>query len=170
MKVSIQGLKSGLNFFDFEADVTGILPEISEFGVHSVCVRSKLDKGDHNILVVSKMTAVIDFICDNCLNSYRDKLLDEYSVFYTTDKSAIDDDEMVRFLSQSTSHIDLTEGLRESILVSLPMRHKCSVDCKGLCDQCGANLNDGDCCCEKSSHDPRWDGLKKLLDNGASAV
>lgn len=60
------------------------------------------------------------------------------------------------------TEIDLTELAREQILLSVPEQIFCKDDCKGLCDKCGANLNEGDCGCESGEEDPRWSALKNL--------
>jgi uncharacterized protein len=44
------------------------------------------------------------------------------------------------------------------------MKTICSEDCKGICPSCGINRNDSSCSCKKEDIDPRWDGLKQLLD------
>ncbi|MCD6461068.1 DUF177 domain-containing protein [bacterium] len=44
-------------------------------------------------------------------------------------------------------NINLTESLREDIMVSLPIRVLCQKDCKGLCPHCGTDLNKGSCEC-----------------------
>ena len=44
---------------------------------------------------------------------------------------------------------DLTDEVRENLLLSMPMRIKCKEDCKGLCSGCGANLNTEKCSCKK---------------------
>ena len=51
-------------------------------------------------------------------------------------------------------NINLTEFLREDIIVSLPIRVLCKEDCKGLCPNCGTDLNKGTCECQ-----PRVDDL-----------
>lgn len=61
------------------------------------------------------------------------------------------------------NEIDLTDLVREQILLSLPEQVFCSEDCKGLCEKCGANRNLIDCKCEETEIDPRWQGLKDLL-------
>ncbi len=59
--------------------------------------------------------------------------------------------------------LDLTEALREYILLDLPMRPLCKPDCRGLCVECGKNLNEETCDCVKETIDPRLVGLKDLL-------
>lgn len=58
--------------------------------------------------------------------------------------------------------IDLTEVVREQILLDLPEQVFCKEDCKGLCPECGANRNLIGCKCEEDDIDPRWAALKDL--------
>jgi uncharacterized protein len=69
----------------------------------------------------------------------------------------------VQFISPNTHEIDLSFGVRESLLLALPMKVLCSEDCKGLCPHCGANLNEESCDCVAETIDPRWAELRKLL-------
>ena len=67
--------------------------------------------------------------------------------------------------------IDLTQSIRDSILLSVPVTCLCKEDCKGICSQCGKNLNQGLCkCSNKSFVDPRLEVLKvfknKLVEGG----
>lgn len=61
--------------------------------------------------------------------------------------------------------IDLGDLLREQFYLALPMKPLCSPDCKGLCPECGTNLNRGTCDCKPSWEDPRLAALKDLLDD-----
>jgi uncharacterized protein len=60
--------------------------------------------------------------------------------------------------------VALEEILREQILLALPIKAVCRDECKGMCPQCGKNLNTGECRCEAVADDPRWDALKGLRD------
>ena len=62
--------------------------------------------------------------------------------------------------------LDIDEALREAIYLDFPYRLLCSEDCPGLCPHCGKKLRKGEVCgCHKRETDPRWDKLKKLLEN-----
>lgn len=52
--------------------------------------------------------------------------------------------------------------LREQVWVSLPMKPLCRMDCRGLCTQCGANLNSETCTCDQEQIDPRLALLAKI--------
>jgi len=60
--------------------------------------------------------------------------------------------------------VDLFPPLRDQISLAEPMRPMCSEDCKGLCPVCGTDLNAASCNCKVTSGDPRFAGLKQLLD------
>lgn len=47
------------------------------------------------------------------------------------------------------SQIDLSIGIREAIVLSLPITPSCRDDCRGLCPVCGINLNKGSCSCKR---------------------
>ncbi|MGI6669534.1 MAG: YceD family protein [Acetivibrionales bacterium] len=60
--------------------------------------------------------------------------------------------------------LDIDKAFYDNIVLSLPMKHLCSEQCKGLCGRCGANLNEKQCACdEEEAVDPRMEGLSVLL-------
>ena len=76
----------------------------------------------------------------------------------------IRDDDFVRSypLSAANELIDLTADIREAILLAHPMNFVCSVGCRGLCVQCGANLNKAPCACGKPRQTIPWGMLDQL--------
>jgi len=58
--------------------------------------------------------------------------------------------------------IDLDPLVREQVLLALPMHAQCSEDCRGLCGNCGQNLNEGRCACRTDPVDARLAGLKNI--------
>jgi uncharacterized protein len=59
--------------------------------------------------------------------------------------------------------LDVVELLREQFVLALPMKPLCTEDCRGLCPQCGTNLNRTQCGCAPKWEDPRLAGLRTLL-------
>ncbi|MCK5688556.1 DUF177 domain-containing protein [Myxococcota bacterium] len=57
--------------------------------------------------------------------------------------------------------IDLSNFVRDELLLELPLKPLCSESCAGLCSSCGTNLNNGPCSCEPPA-DPRWSALKEI--------
>ena len=72
------------------------------------------------------------------------------------------EDEGIYRLESGQKAIDLTDLVRESLILDYPRYLKCSEDCKGLCPVCGCNLNEKDCGCLRQETDPRWAKLAEL--------
>ena len=62
----------------------------------------------------------------------------------------------------SGSKVDLSELIRQIVVLNTPWRWLCRPDCRGLCPVCGQNLNEGDCDCQRQQIDPRLAALQKL--------
>ena len=64
---------------------------------------------------------------------------------------------------EKTEIVDLTDELRQSIILALPTYPVCRADCRGVCPTCGKNLNEGPCACVHEERDGRWGALDVLL-------
>jgi uncharacterized protein len=56
----------------------------------------------------------------------------------------------------------LDDLVRQEVILAVPFRHQCRADCRGLCPQCGQDLNVGTCACAPPP-DPRWAVLREYL-------
>ncbi len=52
-------------------------------------------------------------------------------------------------VSEQASELDISNEIRDSLILDIPMKILCKEDCKGLCFKCGADLNEETCSCEK---------------------
>ncbi|MTI96068.1 MAG: DUF177 domain-containing protein [Firmicutes bacterium] len=59
--------------------------------------------------------------------------------------------------------IDVTDSIRDQILLTMPAKPLCKQDCAGLCPQCGGDRNRVACDCREDNIDPRLAALGKLL-------
>lgn len=59
--------------------------------------------------------------------------------------------------------LDLSDVLRQYLLTSEPLKVLCREDCKGICPECGVDLNVDVCKCGQAQVDPRWGALADLL-------
>ncbi|HAH21982.1 MAG: hypothetical protein A2Y00_08065 [Omnitrophica WOR_2 bacterium GWF2_43_52] len=50
-------------------------------------------------------------------------------------------------ISKADTAVDITEDIRQELILEYPLKPLCTPECKGLCAQCGKNLNEGDCKC-----------------------
>ena len=73
-----------------------------------------------------------------------------------------DDGESV--LVPADGQVDLRETAESFLLLSLPSRYLCRADCRGLCPECGRDLNEGTCTCGSGRVDPRLEKLRLLLE------
>lgn len=65
-------------------------------------------------------------------------------------------------VAEKTEFADLTDELRQSIILALPSYPVCRQDCRGVCPTCGKNLNEGPCTCDHAERDSRWGALDAL--------
>ncbi|MCD6351684.1 MAG: DUF177 domain-containing protein [Armatimonadetes bacterium] len=132
----------------------------------------RLDPVGRTVLATGRLRALVRRPCDRCLKSH-DEVLDmvvnrECCLAQADDPQAFADpgDDMPPIPILSGDEVDLSELVRQLIIVSLPPRSLCRPDCKGLCPVCGADLNEGPCHCEEQEIDPRLAPLKALLEDG----
>ena len=58
--------------------------------------------------------------------------------------------------------VDLTDNIREDILLQLPQRALCRENCRGLCPRCGVDLNKTTCQCTPPKGDLCWHALDQI--------
>lgn len=75
---------------------------------------------------------------------------------------AVAEDDQVEFLPPGTRLFDLTEAVRQALVLELPVRLYCRADCRGLCPRCGGDRNRDECGCAGDAVDPRWEKLAKI--------
>lgn len=64
--------------------------------------------------------------------------------------------------------LDLTELIRQDIIVDLPFASICSEECRGLCPHCGQNLNEAACDCPADEKQGPLAGLKQMLEKDSA--
>lgn len=104
---------------------------------------------------------VYDGQCDRCADSIKKEY--KYSFEHTL-VSSLNNEENDELMLIEDMHFEIDPLITEDIFLSLPTKILCSDDCKGLCPQCGTNLNKNSCDCKKEI-DPRLAALRELLDN-----
>lgn len=100
------------------------------------------------------------FVCDRCLAPCEEKQEHPFAEEFRRTGDAAADEDTNLF---DGDLIDLTELVRDTILAAQPLSKLCKPDCKGLCPVCGADLNEGDCGCDRFVPDPRMAALQELL-------
>ena len=103
---------------------------------------------DTELLVDGTLSAPLEMRCRRCDGIFAGKVK---NLAYHYDES----------LDPMPESVDLTDDIRESMLLAFPSYPVCRESCKGLCAQCGTNLNVGTCDC-KPPADMRWGALDRL--------
>jgi uncharacterized protein len=118
------------------------------------------------ILVSACLSAVSDETCSRCLEplqlSYGVDFQEEFAQTVDANTGARLSPPDDAFTIDERQVLDLNEAIRQYRLASRSMQPLCKPDCRGLCPDCGANLNLGPCACPIKSADPRWQGLTEL--------
>lgn len=165
MKIDLKNLFSGgtdridvdghLHFDDLLYSGYNPIPD----GVHAQgCAYTKADVAYLDLDISFRFSGV----CDRCAEPI------EKQMRFSLHKILVEDlqnqqDSAEDYLLVRNSEIDLDALVQEEIILFLPMKMLCKDDCKGLCSQCGQNLNIKKCSCKKEV-DPRMSALLQLLD------
>ncbi len=164
MKIRVSQLKDGHHTFRTSEKASHFGLDDAQRYAQNVDVTVELDKRGQTYYLQEIVHTVARFQCDRCLDPFSQTLDADYRVIYTSDRSFVEMDEDIRFIAPDESEIDITDDIRETVLLAVPIKLLCKQDCKGLCPNCGANLNYEHCNCQTHSIDPRWEALKKLLE------
>ena len=128
--------------------------------VGTVRLDGKLSNAGDVLLLEAVMKTRVKRMCGRCLKDFEGDLVAEViEKFYPDSAENIEQDAFV----YDSDVIDITEPLRESLLLAEPIQALCKQDCRGLCPVCGADLNDGDCGCDRFTVDPRLAALKQFI-------
>lgn len=165
IKIRISGLSNGLYEYHFSVAPSELALE-SNFH-HPVQVNVALDKTTRQIYLRADVATRARCICDRCTDEFEQELANKYNVFYLYDDQSGADltPEDTQIIQPDTVYLELSEDVRQFVLLSLPLKLLCREECKGLCPRCGTNWNTARCDCKQESADSPWQGLEKLLKN-----
>jgi len=128
----------------------------------------EIHKDKDKFRLVGQVTTELELTCSRCLEPFRLPVAAPFDLRYlpvseaSSDAEREVDDEDLETSYYENDAIDLNELLREQFYLVLPMKPLCKEDCRGLCAQCGTNLNTGTCDCAPAWEDPRLAPLKEL--------
>jgi uncharacterized protein len=173
MLLELSKIQSSRERLDYTWPATTLDTSDDEFDVVDP-IRLELEvqkAGGDKYRLVGRARTTIEVACSRCLEAYRVPIDTAFDLSYIPQaENAGPGEREIQDEDLSTAYyrderIDLSELLREQFLLVLPMKPLCSEDCKGLCAQCGTNLNRGSCDCKPVWEDPRMAPLKALLDD-----
>ena len=116
-----------------------------------------------------RLSARAQVDCDRCLKSVEVPVRTTFSLQYVTAQeyewahaAELEESDLALSVFDGEA-IDIDEIVREQVLLAVPSRSLCREDCKGFCPVCGADRNLKECGCRNEDSDPRWAGLKELV-------
>jgi len=102
-------------------------------------ISAQISKGPDFISVKLAIEISMRLNCSRCLEEF------------TVPKSL---ETKLNLLIENRDAIDLTDNLREEIMLNYPLKPLCRPECRGLCPVCGRNLNKGECSCKPKPREP----------------
>lgn len=119
------------------------------------------------VTVKGNLTGSVRSQCGRCLGNFKMPVDAGMDIMFLPRSERADDETELVDVDESFSYydgdsIDLLKEIKDLIIVSLPIKPICREDCKGLCPQCGADLNEGPCRCGGKSGPSPFDELKEL--------
>jgi len=134
-----------------------------------VRIKLRVEKVGTEVMISGNLTAEARLQCSRCLNNFQNILTIPVDVVYhpvdelggdETHEVSADELDMDFYTGDE---LDIHTLINEQIVLALPMKPLCSDTCKGICPQCGKDLNAGTCDCSRQAIDPRLEALKKLF-------
>ena len=122
---------------------------------------AKVTRTAQGLLVQVVMHATLLSECVRCLTDFQLPLAIDFTELYAFSQKSATESELIL---PEDAHINLRPLIREYMLLDIPIKPLCKLDCKGLCPICGENLNEGSCNHRPEDIDPRLSVLKSLLD------
>ncbi|MBS5937711.1 DUF177 domain-containing protein [Clostridium sartagoforme] len=104
----------------------------------------------------------LDLKCSRCLEAFIYPIDIEIEERFTNNNELQNDEEII-FVDGNI--LDITEIVENVIISTLPIKRLCTDNCRGLCYQCGKNLNEGSCNCNTNDVDLRLAKLQELFGN-----
>lgn len=166
MKINVaQQLKSSVGDIRHYA-----VAETSEEGF-PINGEAKLVLTNRSILATGRFKTIINTTCCRCLEEYEYpiefKMEEEFfptAIAIGGQLTTIDEIKQADgFIIGEDNVLDMSEALRQNMLLCFPTKPICRVECAGLCQNCGRNLNHGQCDCPDEQIDPRMAPLKSML-------
>ena len=151
-------------------------PGVIDLGSENIRQIANLDwsasaeRAGAEIRISGKLDTKVELACSRCLDPARFPVSKPFDLFFRErDEAMFDEDEEVELHENDTrtafftgTKLAIADILREQVLLAVPMKALCTVDCKGLCPTCGTNLNSGSCGCPAEEFNPHMDTLLEI--------
>jgi uncharacterized protein len=166
--ILLGGLKEGHHTIDFEIDKEFFEKvEESEVKEGSLFANIELDKRSTHLDMIIKVSGSVRVSCDRCLQMFSQLVISENRLLVKFGKSIEDTDPDILSVSIDEYELDLQQQIYEFIILALPIKrvHPADKDGKNACDPVMLKKLEELIIEEEKENDPRWDELKKLMND-----
>lgn len=168
-KITVEGLD--LTFSRDGKWLKVLLPaeEEARFSIDRVDVACRVKKVRDSVFVEGSLATVIETNCSLCLGKAHIPVSSRFHYSFVSRREGVEEEKEkeltaedmdVEYYREET--IDLDPIILEQIVLQVPIRVVCRETCRGLCPQCGINLNTSSCTCVEKKFDERLSALKDL--------
>jgi len=166
--IPIGGLKEGHHTFDFEIDKKFFEQfEDSEVKEGSLIANVKMDKRSTHLDLLIEVSGSVRVSCDRCLEVFSQPISSENRLLVKFGKNMEDIDPDILSLPVDANELDLKQQIYEFVMLALPIKRVHPVDKNGKssCDPLMLKKLEELIIEEEKDNDPRWDELKKLMND-----
>ncbi|CAN5666840.1 DUF177 domain-containing protein [soil metagenome] len=132
-------------------------------------VSGHISRTEQKVVVEGEFAAIAELECNRCLQPVEWPVSSDFRLEYITaevykllETAELAPEDLTLSIFDG-EFIDIDGMVREQLLLAIPTRAICQENCKGFCPVCGAARNVSDCSCSALEIDPRWTGLKELV-------
>lgn len=137
------------------------------------------ERAGEEIRITGSLNGAVEWSCSRCLEPAQCKVSRAFDLFFRQrDEKIFDEDDDIELTEEDLrtsfftgTQLEIGDIIREQVMLALPMKVLCRLDCKGLCPVCGTNLNNNSCSCPTEQFSPHMDELleiKKKLEERSS--
>ena len=133
-----------------------------------VSLQFDIHKDKRQFRLVGRVATILELACSRCLEAFVWPVDNPFDLRYQPNvlpaagaEREIEADDLTTSVYED-DQIDLGQLMQEQFYLTLPMKPLCEAGCKGLCPNCGTNLNRGTCQCNTHWEDPRLAALRAL--------
>ena len=166
--ILLSGLKEGHHAVDFEIDKEFFeLFEESEVKEGSLIANIEMDKRSTHLDMIIRVSGTVRVSCDRCLEMFSQPVKSENRLLVKFGKSIEDTDPDILSVPVDEHELDLQQQLYEFIMLALPIKrvHPADKNGKSTCDPVMLKKLEELIIDEEKENDPRWDELKKLMND-----
>lgn len=123
--------------------------------------------GEEITVILQDVDTIAELQCERCLKKFDYDVTIEgvERVFFSEEPEDDADFDKSFLISRRDLMIDVSDMIRQEIILHFPLISVCSISCKGLCTHCGADKNKKKCNCknEDTGEQKPFKNLKNLM-------